>query len=82
MAYKASGIMPGQLENEPDIPELTQHLWHYFLDLHAERTGNGMGPNPLTSSQILHWSLLAKTRLDLWEIRALKRIDQAWMESQ
>lgn len=81
MAYQASGIMPEQLANEIDLPEMTEHVWGYFLDLHSERTSNGMGPNKITSSQIKDWSDLNRIRLDPWEVRAIKVLDNNWMNS-
>lgn len=81
MAYEATGIMPEELANELDLPERTAYLWLIFGELHSERTGNGMGVNPITSTEMLNWCLLNRTRLESWERRAIKTLDSLWMES-
>ena len=81
MAYQASGIMPEQLQQEKTLPYLTTHVWKYFVELHGERANNGMSPNRITSTQIKDWCLVMRTSLELWEVRAIRMLDNAWMES-
>ena len=73
--------MPEQLASEVELPELTSYLWRYFAELHAERSSNGFGPNRITSTGIKDWCSLNRIKLDPWEIKAIKRIDQLWMET-
>jgi len=81
MAYTASGIMPDELANEIEMPELTAYLWRYFFELNSERSSNGMGPNRLTSTGIKDWCYLTRTSLDPWEVRAIKLLDSLWIDS-
>lgn len=81
MAYEASGIMPEQLAKEVELPLLTTHVWGYFVELHNERSSNGMGPNKITSTAIKDWCELNRTKLEFWEVRAIKHLDNLWMES-
>ena len=81
MAYKATGIMPDDLANEKEIPESALHVWLYFIELHEERTSNGFGPNPLTSTSIKDWCWLNRVKLETWEVKAIKALDKLWMKS-
>lgn len=81
MAYQASGIKPEQLEREIELPVRTEHIWGYFVDLHNERTSNGMGPNKITSTAIKDWCIVTRTRLEYWEVMAIKHLDNLWMRS-
>lgn len=81
MAYKATGIRHKYLKDEKPLPWATAHIWQYFLELHAERPSNGMTPGRITSTAIKDWRELTATRLDLWEIRAIRILDNLWIES-
>jgi len=56
-------------------------LWGAFLSLSKARTGNGFGPNPLPYGEIDAWCRLMQTRLDPWEVDALRRLDDAYLEA-
>lgn len=81
MEYNATGVMPEALVNEIELPELAAHVWGYFIELHTERSNNGFGPNRINSTGIADWCKLNGISLLPWEIKAIKRIDQLWMES-
>lgn len=81
MAYAASGIMQEPLASEKEIPTQTEHVWRYFVELHSERNSNGMSLNRITSTTIKDWCELNRIKLELWEIRAIKTLDNLWMES-
>lgn len=80
MAYQATGIMPEDLEAK-EMPSLGLHVWKYFLELHNERSSNGMGPNKINSTQIKDWCFISSVTLEPWEVRAIRALDNAWMES-
>ena len=50
-----------------------------FLELHAGRSYNGSGPNPLSWSDILAWDTLTRAGLQEWEVRVIKALDALWM---
>lgn len=65
----------------PPLPKLGAHVWQWFSELAATRTTSGLGPNRLTRAEIHAWEADEGHRLDLWERRAIMRIDQAWIAS-
>lgn len=80
--WRQTGKMPQQLADLPDLPELGMHVWNYFLELHGERGSSGMGVSKITSSGIIDWQQIEGIRLKHWEIRAIRLLDNLWMESQ
>jgi hypothetical protein len=70
-----------ELANLPTLPPLGAHLWQWFAELTATRTASGLGPNRLTRAEIRAWETDEGQCLDLWERRAILRIDQAWISS-
>lgn len=80
-AYQATGILPQQLADARPLPELAAHVWDYFLQLHSERERNGMAVNSINSRGILDWCELSRIRLEHWEIRAIRAIDNEFVSS-
>lgn len=70
--------MPDQLADMPELPELCEHVWTYFVELHGERPGDAK----ITSSGIMDWQQIEGIRLKRWEIRAIRLIDNTWMQSR
>jgi hypothetical protein len=70
-----------ELANLPKLPPLGAHLWQWFSELTATRTASGLGPNRITRAEIRAWERDEGQSLDLWERRAILRIDQAWISS-
>ena len=62
----------------PDIPAALAHIWEWFCDLHAARSGNGGGPNPISYSEIMAWSLLTGRAPAPRDVRAIMDIDAAF----
>jgi hypothetical protein len=81
MAYQASGIMPKQLAEAPELPSLASHVWVWFCELHEARGGGGMGVSPISYRDIQDWSELTRTRIEPWEIRAIRKVDCAFIQS-
>jgi hypothetical protein len=63
------------------VPELVSHVWDYFLELHHRRGNNGYGHVPLTFLEIEAWERKTKRKLDLWELKAILAIDDAYIAS-
>lgn len=81
VAWQASGIMPAELADRPELPPLGLHVWTWFLELHQARGGNGFGPSPLSYRELTDWSTLTGQRLEPWEVRAVMAVDRAYMAS-
>lgn len=78
---KSLGRAPKGLQG-PALPEAYRYLWEMFLDLHSGRSYSQVGPNPLSWTDIRNWSdLMHMSDLREWEVRALKRLDSAWLRS-
>jgi hypothetical protein len=75
---ETTGIRDESL-NLPPFPSAVQHLWEWFQELQTARTGNGMGMNPITFSEIHAWMQLTARLVHPWEVRALKELDQAYL---
>ena len=62
----------------PHIPDWALYLWDWFRELSQGRQG-GLGPSPLSWSDILAWAKLTGRRLSPWETHTLRAIDAAWL---
>lgn len=62
-------------------PGPARHVWDWFLELHAARGGSGFGPSPITYMDIAAWAFLTKRRPQQWEIVAIRRLDQSYLEA-
>lgn len=65
----------------PPMPHVAVHIWEMFVDLHSGR-GGGYGPSPLSWMEIESWQRMTRTTVQRWELRAIREIDRAWLESQ
>jgi hypothetical protein len=82
-AWRMTGKMPAQLAEAPELPPLAAHVWGYFAELSRFRGRNGTlrGANPITPTGIKDWCWLSRTTLQPWEIRAIARLDEAYLKS-
>lgn len=79
--WRSKGKLPKQLEvQEP--PELVAHLWRYFAELHKERQSNGFNTGRITATTIKDWCQVYCVELELWEVKAIKKMDEAWIKIQ
>lgn len=63
----------------PKMPRQAQHVWEWFLELAAARTGNGFGPNPISFSELKAWADLTGRNPKPLEIQWLKALDRLWL---
>jgi hypothetical protein len=80
-AWRMTGVMPVQLAEVPELPPLAAHVWGYFAELSRFRGSNGFGANPITPTGIKDWCWLSGITLQPWEIRAIARLDEAYLKS-
>lgn len=62
----------------PPMPAALEHLWEWFCELSASRSGNGGGPNPIAFTEIEAWIRLTGRAVQPRDVRAILRIDQAY----
>jgi hypothetical protein len=72
--------MPKMLAEAPEVPVLAAHLWEHFNSLAYERVNTGFGISRLSASDIFGWCLINAISLELWELKAIKKIDAAYIE--
>ena len=73
-----AGIIP-KPKPGPRMPRQAQHVWEWFLELNAARTGNGFGPNPITFQELKAWADLTGRNPKPMEVHWLKTLDRLWM---
>ncbi|MGL5078220.1 MAG: phage tail assembly chaperone [Waterburya sp.] len=64
-----------ELMNIVELPEKFIYVWSWFLMLHGQRQGVGMGFNPISYSDILAFSVLLQTPLKPREVEAILLLD-------
>lgn len=62
----------------PDIPAALSHIWEWFCELSATRSGNGAGPNPISYSEVMAWALLTGRAPSPRDVRAIMELDAAF----
>ena len=65
---KATGRVPEEIAQQPDLPHELVYLWDWYLEM---RTGE-----PLTFTEMYHWAKLTQTELGTWEVDLLRSIDR------
>jgi len=77
---RRTGERPKELD-ECEIPDGASHVWQWFLELNAARTGNGYGPNPITYSEIRAWMVLKGVAVRAFEVDLIRALDTAYLEA-
>jgi hypothetical protein len=75
---RMTGRAPAELIG-PELPDHLAYLMAWFDEIDAGRGSSGMGPAPLSSLEIRSWAELAGVRLEPWEHRALRVLDNAYL---
>lgn len=57
------------------MPHGCELLWSVFLQLHGAR-GGGVGPSPISTSDLLAYQQLHGIELNPWELDTLHQLDQ------
>jgi hypothetical protein len=54
-------------------------VWRAFLEIGSAR-GGGFGPEPITWAGIEAWSRVTGTRLEPWEARLIRSLDDGYLD--
>lgn len=75
--------MPREWLGEPEktVPPFGfEFVWEVFVDLSAARRSSGFGPTALAWSDVDAYCRLTRTRMTLWELGLVMRVDRRWMQ--
>lgn len=72
--------MPEQLQTPP-LPQNAAHLWEYWSELNTARGYGAGGPNPISFQDLISWQMIRGLTLDKWEVRAILRLDGAFLSA-
>lgn len=75
--YESTGIEPEEF-SRAEIPVETEHIWAWFLSLHAGRVPGA----PLAYTEIEAWTRMTRTSLSPFELRAIKEVDFEFLTVQ
>ena len=64
----------------PELPGELSYLWETFLHMANRRSSSGFGPNRITDQDILAYFTLRQCWLELWELDAIYKLDDVYME--
>jgi hypothetical protein len=68
---------PGSVPNVPEVGELA---WRWFLDLHQTRTVGFTGPNPISYTEIIAYSDLEGWALEKHHVALIRALDRAYLD--
>ena len=63
----------------PEFPDVLEHLWAAFTELHSGRHYTERGGSPLTYEGIKAWSDLTGIQLSPFDLRVIKALDAEWI---
>tara|TARA_R110000772_G_C13310282_1_gene440289 strand:+ start:22432 stop:22659 length:228 start_codon:yes stop_codon:yes gene_type:complete len=70
-------VLPELLETAPERPEMTDDVWSYFVGLSNERT-----EGRITSGMMHDYQWSEGVTIELWQRKAIKRLDKVFLESK
>lgn len=76
---QSTGRRPPELDECP-LPWAGAHVVLWFNEIALGRQFSMAGPLPLSYQEIEAWGRLNGRRLLPWEVRAIKKLDRAWLE--
>ncbi len=71
--YKKTGRMPGQLAEQPDLPEELDYILRWFYELRSHE--------PIKYAELASWSSLQPAKPQHWEIEVIKALDGIYWSS-
>lgn len=76
-----TGVVARELLTAPTVPPTVAHIWRWFCDLSRGRAV-GMSLNAIAWSDMQAYFQLMRVQPLRWEIQALRRTDDAFIESR
>jgi hypothetical protein len=71
------------LADAPELDSELMYLWHWFIDMNNTERGNGaMGIERISSTAMMSWQWATGNDLELWERKAIRCMDAAWIAAQ
>lgn len=70
--------MPEEL-NGPELPEMTEYLWQWFMELHIDRGFTETGPQTVSYQDIKAWADITHRAPRPGEVEAIKRLDYLYL---
>jgi len=64
----------------PPLPPPMVPIWRWFLELGQGRTGNGMGPNPISWLELDAWCRLRGVLLGQYELTCIRDLDGIYLK--
>ncbi|WP_434801436.1 phage tail assembly chaperone [Spartinivicinus marinus] len=68
--YKVTGKKPKELAEQPECPEALNYIWQWWLEVR--------GSDPLTFTELYHWSQLTHKHLRAWEVDLIRSLDRIY----
>lgn len=66
---------------QPEIPDIVEHIWQWFCRLNRRRGFTQGGPLPLSPETIAAFFSLERMEVRAWEWQALESMDDAFLEA-
>lgn len=79
---RQTGVIAPELKNLPDLPFGAEYVWSWFCELSRARPHGFDGPLALRWEAVSAFFDLIGVRPLEWEIRAIIRLDTAYMSSR
>jgi hypothetical protein len=61
------------------MPDGCGNVWELWQDINSGLDGSGMGPATITWTALRAWESCNATKLEAWEIKAIKGIHGEWL---
>jgi hypothetical protein len=68
------------VENPTQVPPVCANTVEAFWEINKGRQGTGYGPGPLLYTELRAYCQLMDEKLEPWEIRLFRRLDNAYLE--
>lgn len=82
VVWEKTGKQPQQLIDAKPLPQAGAHLWRWFMDMNAMRNNNGVTESLLSARDLIDWCWFSGQSLELWERRAIRAMDIAWVRGR
>ena len=70
-----------EVPEAPEIPDAVVHVWDWWWHLNARRQTGGESVQPISYSEIYHWSSLTRTQITPSEIEMIIQMDDVYLRS-